>query len=161
MPYLDTRPSRTQRLTAIETLSGFLDAIGSSGYIDDVESDRALSEKDLYILYGDYRAVHATQQLADDANEQGDIAAAARWQALADARSPHVIGDMVALEINVFLVSRLLNERLDIVGRLRNQSPPTAWSTLGSVLGTSKQAAHEWFIRGRRRPRVPNPTEEI
>ena len=124
-----------------------------------MDAKKELAEKDLYALYGDYVGAHSTQLVADNMAAEGRAGDAERWRRMADDRLATVIGDMDALEINVYIASRLQQERLKIVERLRATSRPTSWARIGQALGLTKQSAHEWFHRGYQRPRIPNPTD--
>ena len=123
-----------------------------------MDVQRELSQKDLFALYGDYVAAHATRQVADNFAAEGDEGSADRWRRMAEERLPNVITDMDALEINVYIASRLQRDRLDIVARLRDSPKPPSWTRIGQALALTKQTAHEWFHRGHRRPRIDNPT---
>ena len=124
-----------------------------------MDVNRELNAKDLYGLYGDYVAAHSTRMAADNFAKEGRAADAERWHRMANDRLANVISDMDALEINVYIASRLQQERLKIVERLRATSRPTSWTKIGQALGLTKQSAHEWFHRGYQRPRIPNPTD--
>jgi hypothetical protein len=126
-----------------------------------MDARRELNQKDLFALYGDYVAAHATRQVGDNFGAEGDEESADRWHRMADELLSNVIGDMDALEINVYIASRLQRDRLDIVARLRNSSSPPSWAKIGQALGQTKQTAHEWFHRGYRRPRIENPTAPV
>jgi hypothetical protein len=124
-----------------------------------MDVNRELSAQDLYALYGDYVAAHATRQVAERYAEEGPPELAERWRRMADDRLGNIISDKDALEINVHIGSRLQRDRLEIVSRLRGTAKPLSWTMIGQALGMTKQAAHEWFHRAYRRPYIPNPTD--
>lgn len=120
---------------------------------------RYMNEKELYALYGDYVGAYATRQMVDRYTALGQTEDAERWRRIAEDRLDNIVSDMEALEINVYIASKLQRDRLDIVARLRGSAKPLSWTTIGQALGMTKQAAHEWFHRAYRRPSVPNPTD--
>jgi hypothetical protein len=118
-----------------------------------------MNEKELYALYGDYVGAHAAWEMVDRYTELGQTEDAERWRQMAGDRLDNIVSDMEALEINVYIASKLQRDRLDIVARLRSEPQPASWTRIGQALGLTKQTAHEWFHRGYRRPLVENPTE--
>lgn len=124
-----------------------------------MDANKELNTKELYGLYGNYVAAHATRLVADNFARDGKAADAERFRQMADDRLANIIGDMDALEINVYIASQLQRERLQIVERLRAAPKPMSWTNIGQALGLTRQSAHEWFHRGYQRPTVPNPTD--
>lgn len=123
-----------------------------------MESEKTLTAAELAALYDEYRAALGEVELAEEVLELGRKDAP-KWIADATQRRNEAVSDFDALEINAFLASTMIADRYAIIERLRSQSPPTAWSKIGDVLGMSKQAVHQWYGDYNLRRRVKNPTE--
>ena len=123
-----------------------------------MESEKRLSAAELTAMYDEYTAALAAVELAEGVRELGRKDAA-RWVADAAQRRSEAVSDFDALEIKAFLASTMIADRYAIIGRLRSQNPPVAWSKIGDVLGMSKQAVHQWYGTYNLRPAVKNPTE--
>ncbi|OAK53831.1 hypothetical protein [Rhodococcoides kyotonense] len=123
-----------------------------------MDSEKKLTAAELTAMYDEYKAALDAVELAEGVRELGRTDAP-KWIADAAHRRREAVSDFEALEINAFLASTMIADRYAIIERLRSQSPPTAWSKIGDVLGMSKQAVHQWYGGYNLRPRVKNPTE--
>lgn len=125
-----------------------------------MESEKVLTPTELTELYVEYKAALLDVELAETLRDSGSKDAAT-WEANSEKRVAGAVSDVDALEINAFLASTMIADRYAIIGRLRSQERPVAWSKIGEILGMSKQAAQQWYDTYNLRPRIENPTRRL